>query len=713
MIRLLHLLMLTGMLLLPVSGAQAQGTKPALRQGAQPAGTNDSDTTVYRMMIMGKAYGDSIAIRWAPDQATLWRAALRGEGYLLTRRSVGADGKLKVDYQKTIRPWTIDEWKQKAGPRDTLAGLCVQLLYGKKSDVDLTGGITLGKALRQHEQNQLAFALALIQADVNPVHARGLGLGFLDKDVKPGILYRYYIYPLLPPSPPVNNRPTGLPVEAGQTSVVNLPATERAEMIPLQYEAGDRVVRVSWDRAIADNLFTAYYVERSADAGKTFRRLTRRPWLQPPDSKRADRITYIDSTARNYQPYLYRVVGITPFGERSLPATITVRSVDQTPPALVQQVKVKHMGGSKVQVNWVYPNRLGDFKGYQVSKGMKIEGPFVSLTPKLITGNQLTFTDTTAIPYLPAFYRVTAVDTSGNESPSLPVQCSFIDTKGPAKPKGLQGYVDTTGFVRLVWDTSPEADLLGYVVVMANDPDHVFTPRTSNYLAVSVFNDTTSLQTLSRRLCYRVIAYDRNYNPGEPSDILILQRPDRIAPVPPVLTRYVASDSAMTVEWAKSSSTDVREQILLRRSATTERWTEVAKMAPGITRYADLTVKSSTPYTYALVAVDSSGLRSPVSPVLDLKTLPMSVKAAQNVSASLSADGKNIVLNWKHPNALCRYIIYRANSPEPLRSYGAVNRETTFVDRQPRKGKNEYAVKVINPDGRESGLSNRVTIDMK
>ncbi len=713
MTRLRHLLVVTGMLQLLVSGAFAQGTKPAVKQGGQSSARTDGDTTVYRVMIMGKAYGDSIAVRWAPDQATLWRAALRGEGYLLTRRSIGPDGKLKVDYQKTIRPWTIEEWKQKAGPRDTLAGLCVQLLYGKKSDVDLSDGITLGKALRQHEQNQLGFALALIQADVNPIHARGLGLGFLDKDVKPGILYRYYIYPLLPPSPPVNNKPTGLPVEAGQTSVINLPASERPAMIPLQYEAGDRVVRVSWDRGIADNLFTAYYVERSADAGKTFRRLTRRPWLQPPDSRRADRITYIDSTARNYQPYLYRVIGITPFGELSIPSTLTVRSVDQTPPALVQQVKVKHTGGSKVQINWTYPNRPGDFKGYQVSKGMKIEGPFVSLTPKLLPANQLTFTDTTAIPYLPAFYRVTAVDTTGNESPSLPVQCSFLDTKGPAKPKGLQGYVDTTGFVRIVWDTSPEADLLGYAVVMANDPAHVFTPRTGNYLAVSVFNDTTSLQTLSRRLCYRVIAYDRNYNPSEPSDVLILQRPDRIPPVPPILTHYVASDSALTLEWAKSSSSDVREQILLRRSAATERWTEVAKIGSAVTRYADVTVKSGMPYTYALVAVDSSGLRSAVSPVLDLKTLPMSVKAPQNLSAMLSADKKTIVLTWKYPNALCRYIIYRANAPDPMKSYGAVNRETTFTDRQPGKGKNEYVIKVINPDGRESGLSNRVIIDMK
>lgn len=690
--------------------AQRKGKATPIRQrptSSTLANLSIPDTTHYRTAALAKPYGDSIFVRWAPDNATLWRTAVvRGSGYLLTRRSVTADGKLVLDYQKRIRPWTIDQWKQRCGPRDTLAGACVQLLYGKRDLGVSTGEMSLNKALRQHEQNQYELALVLLEADVNARHAQGLGLGFMDKDVKQNTTYVYYLMPLVDD--------TKMPVEPGQTMVRNESPEPRIPFINLRGESGDRQVRVTWDRKIADMAYTAFLIERSTDGGRTFRRLTKRPWIQSPTKELNLLYAYTDSTARNYQPYQYRVVGITPFGEQSLPSPVlTVRSVDQTPPARVEKVEVSHLGGSRVRVNWTHLKPPGDLRGYQISKAASIEGPFAELTRKPLPKSQKTFTDTTAIPYQPAFYRVTAIDTSGNESSSLPIYCTFKDTKGPAKPKGLQGYIDTTGFVRIVWDANPEPDLLGYAVVMANDPAHIFTARTNGYLALSLFNDQTELNTLSKRLCYRVIAYDKNHNPGPPSEILILTRPDRVRPVPPIFTRYVASDTAMNLSWAPSSSNDVREQRLLRRGADTERWVEVAKLLPSQTAYADKNVKSNSTYTYALMAIDSAGLRSDVSPVLNLKTLGMAIRPVTNLTPRLAADGKSIILNWKYPNELCRFVIYRAGASEPLHTYNAVNREFAFTDKAIQKGQYEYAIKVVYQDGRESGLSNRVKIDVK
>ncbi|GAB4033179.1 fibronectin type III domain-containing protein [Spirosoma gilvum] len=705
MIRIAFLLLLT---LTPALAQRKNRTAPA-----SPGPTSSTlanlaipDTTRYRTMVLAKGYGDSVFVRWAPDNATLWRAAnVRGGGYLLTRRSINTEGKLVLDYQKAIRPWTIDQWKQRCGPRDTLAGACVQLLYGKRDLRNSTGEITLNKALRQHEQNQYELALVLLEADVNARHAQGLGLGFMDKDVKKGTTYIYALLPLVTDQK--------MPVDLGKTMVRNEAPEPRTPFIELRGESGDRQVRVTWDRKITDMAYTAFLVERSTDGGRTFRRLTRRPWIQPPTKELNLVYAYTDSTARNYQPYQYRVIGITPFGEQSLPSPVlTVRSVDQTPPSRVEKIDVSHLGGSRVRINWTHLKPPGDLRGYQISKAASIDGPFVSLTRKPLAANKRTFTDSTAIPYQPAFYQVIAVDTSGNENPSLPIYCTFNDTKGPAKPKNLQGYIDTTGFVRIVWDPNPETDLLGYAVVMANDPAHIFTARTSGYLALSLFNDQTELNTLSRRLCYRVIAYDKNHNPSQPSDILILTRPDRVRPEPPIFTRYVASDTAMNLVWARSSSTDVREQLLLRRGAPTERWHEVARLSPAHTTYADKLVKSNTAYTYALMSVDSAGLRSDVSPVLDLKTLTLSAQPVTNLTTRLSADGKQVILSWKYPNDLCRFVIYRASMPSPLRTYNAVNREQTFTDKAIQKGKYEYAVKVIYQDGRESGLSNRVKIDI-
>src|SRR5205085_2784981 len=98
---------------------------------------------------------------------------------------------------------------------------------------------------------------------------------------------------------------------------------------------------------------------------------------------------------------------------------------------------------------------------------------------------------------------------------------------------------------------------------------------------------------------------------------------------------------------------------------------------------------------------------------LQVRTPNAYPRSAQQLKASLTPDQKAVVLNWKLSNSLARYIIYRGDHGQPLRSYDAVNRELAFTDKAVQKGQYEYAVKVIYQDGRESGLSNRVKIDVK
>lgn len=698
--------------LLAGTDALAQQKTPTKAPANGPATTQPQTLTAtnadnqFELSAMGRAFGDSVVVRWAPHSIILYRDINRNGGYILTRRSLQPNGRLQVDFQKDIKAWTLDEWKQRVPRTDSIAGACVQLMYGKSSILkSAKDPVTLDKLMQQKSQDEFQLMFLLLLADENLRHAEGMGLGYVDRSVKKGTQYFYYL------TPKYDGRL--LSVESQKVLVMNDGHYRRPQMPDVRAEQFDRAVKLIWDRQVSEQLFSAYYVERSLDGGRTFKRLNRLPYNQAPVHSEQQIYSYVDSIQRNYIKYQYRVVGISPFAERSTPSPVlTAQGIDLTPPIGVKNVKATHMGGSKVRLTWEQPGQSPDFAGYIIARGTDENSPLTPLVKQPLGKAAREYIDETANPYEKAFYKVMAIDTARNVNPSLPAFCIFKDVKGPAKPKNLQGYIDTTGFVRVIWDPNAEPDLLGYAVLMANQADHIFTVRTSSYLPTSVFDDQTTLQTLSKKLYYRVIAYDKNYNPSPPSDILELARPDKVPPTSPVINGYTASDTAIQIRWVASISEDVREQILFKRRAITENWRQVSKLNPTQTAYTDQDVKADTDYSYMLIAVDSAGLRSPESFPLNTSTLQIIPRPVQQLTAKIGVNGSSVTLNWKHPDQYARYIIYRSSIPNPLHSYNAVNREQTFTDKAVQKGQYEYAVKVIYQDGRESGLSNRVKIDV-
>lgn len=699
------------LLLVSLSGASVlaqRSQRPATIAPTRPStqtATARADTH-FELSAIGRAFGDSVVVRWAPHSIILYRDINRNGGYILTRRSLGADGRLHLDFQKDIRGWTLDEWKQRSPRTDSLAAACAQLVYGKNSVLKSANDpVTLDKLIQQKTQDDFQLMLMLLLADENVRHAEGLGLGYIDRAVKKGTQYFYYLTP----------RYDGrlLSVDEQKVMISNVGPYVRPPMPGVRAEQLDKAVRLVWDRQVSDELFSAYYIERSADGGRTYRRLNRLPYTQAPVQSEQALYSYVDSLQRNYVRYQYRVVGISPFGERSVPSpTITAQGVDLTPPPASRNVQAKHLGGSKVRITWEQSALPADFAGYIIARGNDEKSPLSPLTKQVLGKTVREYVDETANPYETTFYRVVALDTAKNASPSMAAYCTFKDVTGPAKPKNVQGYIDTTGYVRLVWDPNPEPDLLGYAVLMANQRDHVFTNRTSDYLPTSVYDDHTTLNTLTKKLYYRVVAYDKNYNPSLPSDILELTRPDQVPPSSPVISDFVASDTAILVRWTPSISQDVQEQVLYRRGAATENWRELAKLTPRQGNYVDQQVKPDASYSYRLVAVDSAGLKSIASFPLNANTLRAIPRSARQLVAQVGADGRTVALRWQHPDPYARFIIYRATGASSLRSYEAVNRELTFTDKAVPPGQYDYAVRVIYQDGRESGLSNRVTINI-
>ncbi|MFN8354963.1 MAG: hypothetical protein U0Y10_10985 [Spirosomataceae bacterium] len=668
-----------------------------------PQASNDAPKPAA-ISLVTRSYGDSVVVRWATDNSILWKMSLEA-GYRLTRKSITAQGKVMVDYQIVVKPWSVEEWRQKHCPNDTLAAIATQLVWGKTKPIRYDEEVTLDKLMRQQNLNDTRLMMALILADENTQRARGMALGWVDKKVVKGTQYVYSIRSLADAKL--------YPADTAFTVLRNDGPYPRPEMPPVYASAGDKVATLSWDRYIAEKAFSSYYIERSDDGGRTFKRITIRPWVSSASENDRESIQYSDSLSTNYKSYQYRVVGNTAFGEPSLPSKpVAVKGIDMEAPSGVTMLTAEHQLGSRVRLRWQHPNAPSDLAGYLVAKAVQSEGPFVPLTKKLLPTNQREFIDTTAIPTLPAYYVVVSVDTSKNSQRSLPVYCMFKDVKGPTRPTGLQGYIDTTGLVRVVWNPNLDQDLMGYKVLIANDPTHVFTSVTDGYLQTAVFNDTTTLQTLTRHLYVRVVAYDKHFNPSLPSDILTLTRPDKIPPITPVFAGFTASDSSITMNWV-SGSDDVKELGLYRRNASSERWRELKKLPTQTNTYTDKALKPNTDYQYMLVAVDSAGLRSPESFPLNTATLRTIPKSIKQLNAALSADKKAVNLTWKAPADNCYYIIYKALGTDYLQSYDKVARLNTFTDRNVLPGVVNYAVKVLYADGSESALSQPVRVEIK
>ncbi|MBL0739903.1 hypothetical protein [Chryseolinea lacunae] len=670
--------------------------------------------------LVGKYYGDSVVLRWAPSDPMLWRAYNK-VGYVLERMELVQNSTTKPPREKLniapLKPWTQEEWKQKAKPKDTLAAVAFTLLYGKsnipvvKSDKrGKSTTVNIEEALNQKYDMENRFSMALFVADAHPFIANGLGLRFVDKTAKKGKLYLYSIHAL--------TDPTKIKSDSAAVLVKTTTPAALPDMPEIRYTESDRKVAFKWNRTLASSNFTSYYYERSDDAGKTFKRRNYQPYMQPKATGDVlnNEIVLNDSLPQNYKQYYYRIVGITPFGDLGKPSpAMPVMGKDQTAPTPPQHVAAQHLGKKKVKITWEKPVKETDFAGFIVGRSESMNGPFVPLNLKLLAKDMIAFTDTAAVTWGTNYYVVSAIDTARNAGISIPAYVTMIDTVAPSKPLGLRGKIDTTGIARISWKLGKERDLMGYLVYFANAKDHTFNPLTKNFLADSVYTDSVSLNTLTEKIYYRIVAFDKNRNPSAYSDILELKKPDRIPPVAPVFISFQVSDTTVVLNWAPSSSSDATGQTLYRKEQGKE-WVEVAKLPKEIARYADTKVKKTVWYEYSLITTDDDGNISERSFPVKARVYDSGVRRKiEGFVAKLENDKKSVGLNWKYATPGEYYfLIYRSYNGGGMEMYQQVPGDKfSLADKNLSKGNYEYAVKAVYKDGGQSPLSKNMRVEVK
>lgn len=675
------------------------------------------DTVAYRAIAKGTKEG--IKMRWAPLTPQAWLIANR-YGYFIERYTIVRNQTLLKQAEKKILtptpllPAPLEEWEQVVA-RDSIALVAAQAIHGEQFEIENAQN-SIASFINASREQENRYSFALFAADMSWETALASALAWQDREVVAGERYLYKIYPAIPGS--LSSQ------YAIDTAYVYLGADERLDVNGIQHVSisfSDRTAILKWPYKMYEGLFSAYVVERSDD-GEHFEKITPFPVIMPENTTKGDGFIYWqDSIPQNNKEYYYRVRGITPFGELSPPSKIVSGHGYKPLEATPYITKAYSPDNISAIVHWTFPAESESTLSYfVVERALQITGPFKEISPHLAASAREYTTKETPTA---AYYRIRAVGKEAGYSHSYPILVQLIDSLPPAAPTGLQGFIDTTGVVHLQWQPSQEEDIYGYRVYRANGLNEEFSQVTTEPLRTAQFTDTLSLNTLTKHVYYKVVALDKRFNPSDFSAPLVLKRPDRVPPSPPVFYERINTPQGPAFKWHASPDEDVAFQMLYRKGRQERSWRAIAKLPPRQEFYTDTSATKGFEYWYTIVSVDSSYLESkPAQPVsgkkLDTKVRP----PLSNIQANADRQNGRIVIKWEYEpdidnNPLIKvesFLIYRSLDTLPLEQFVKINGDKRqFIDRENLipGHKYNYKIKAVFSDGSESPLTQTITIN--
>ena len=728
-------------------------TRPATSQNVpEVADTAAVDSTAVDTLaekpltvrLLVRAYGDSIVLRWATEDAGLWLTA-RDYGWMIYRAAASdPDSAFAVNkYGDTIpyravkggplKPLSLEEMQRRFDSTNFYAGVAAQALYGEfqynvneqetKANADF---LTL--AAKQYQEQTQRHFMAMLAAECDPQVASALALRFVDRDVEPGEFYEYIVQAMTPPEL--------IQVIDPEVLVYNKPfERQEDEMMPevsvTQIDQHRVVVR--WDK----NRLSGYYLDRRDNTDSLWTCLNPDApiWPMLPDS--ATRAVYGDSIAEWMEhevlffdslalgrTYTYRVRAFDAFGVTLDPREAEPFAlVDFVPPQPPYVGEIVPIDNRICPIKWLQPGSTDDIAGYMVMFSTTLEGPWKNVSG-LLPKEANSYTDSSAYERGRGYYRVFVADTSGNVNFSGSMLNNIEDITPPASPTGLGAVADdTTGLVLLWWNPNTDADLLAYKVYFANQRDHEFIELTPGYISDTFFFDSVDISMLARDCFYYVIAVDNNHNYSRPSDTLRVLLPDVLPPGVCVLDGVNQDQDTITIRWRSSVSDDVASYHVYRKPRPAVNWECIAVLPPsqvdkeGILVFGDRPEASIHPWSYCIEVRDSAGNSSGMAgfAVAQVDPDPV-VKVTIKLKASYKK-GKT-TLTWKHDyDGRKDYygVVYRSDNGGTFRDIGTFSRkEVAFVDSNPPADtKCTYYVQLQLGRGLRSSSSNQVTVKTK
>lgn len=697
----------------------------------------------FTIQVLGRAYGDSIALRWAPSEYVPWKY-LNGYGYDIYRGCV-SDKNWGIDSIAYVRAWNRYKFQEVFAANDTLAGGAVECIFNEGTTLTNTNRQpgTAGSVLEVYEEQQNVFGFAMFIAETRPDLAKAMGLMYVDHDVKPGKDYLYFIKPHM--------ADTVLHVGSASVRVANTPY--KAEACTL--EMTDSLTSVNSVSLIWPfSTYSAFNIERRRQGESTWTVLNEKPYISMStdflDPEPAS--IYVDE---DLQPgtYYYRLRGLDAFGNWSAPSpeheVVMPDLIPPTPPIIKRITINRGEGVMSAAIDFHKDQVESDLMGYipfyqfnvaneegeeqdidaQTPDSVDITQGWVPLLKDRLVAPRDSSVTVDISGLSSGMVTIAAVDTAMNMTYAMPMPIRIVDLVPPEAPSNLRTHVSVEGVVTLLWSPSPSLDTHFYEVFLANDTTHQFLLAAGNQiLQDTVWRDTLSMQVNQAYKYYKVRAVDFSGNCSEFSPVHQCIRPNFNAPSECWSDSIWQDNDHVYTRWHLSPEKDVADYHLYRRLTNEKQWTLVQSWdRQDIEGNILIATDSPAPqksqrYYYAMTASNLTGVTTGMSQAICILhrgqlIIPIDIK----LEGTWRSDNGQTVLGWTIPEELpvvapFHFVIERQLEGEdffrPYRSADYDNR--TYTDQRLKEGQStKYRIKMLYEDGRSSTWSNEVSIVAK
>jgi fibronectin type 3 domain-containing protein len=389
---------------------------------------------------------------------------------------------------------------------------------------------------------------------------------------------------------------------------------------------------------------------------------------------------------------------------------------DNIPPSVVNQVNAEYIDGS-IELTWpVSPE--SDLEGYYVYKSLDIREGYEKLNATPVKPLETVFQDSSIEEGNRYFYKVAAVDSSGNEGArSAAAMRHIADSEPPVEPSNLQVSFSDDKTVIIDWTLSPKPDDLRRFIILRSrqKSSKTYSQLTGRDFKNYSFEDVGEAdKEFVEGAFYRygIVAADSSRNFSDTTFINI-QIPDLTPPDKPSFVR--ADNDAgirINVSWNNTGSGDAVKYIAYRQpldSAVTK--IKELPISQNSFRHAQVTMGSK--YRYGISVVDSVGNESEpaFSDTVKVRDYdpPRGVRNVRIFSTESGEDGYRIKWEPVVAQDLQGYKVYYSNIStgvyKPLTD--APITDTSFMDPNGQAGR-WYRVVAVDISGNESKPSEPV-----
>jgi fibronectin type 3 domain-containing protein len=443
-----------------------------------------------------------------------------------------------------------------------------------------------------------------------------IGQGFADSTVTSGTTYTYKIA-WVDQADKETDFGGEVTVTAGKLGILSKTTGVKAE-------AGDSEILLRWKDPPDPDALAGFHVYKSTSTSGPFVRcdsvpvLTRVPVDLQGDSLKPAPFGFLDSDAKNYTTYYYRISSRNPLGRVGpLSDIVSAMPRDLTPPELIKNMDVTPLKTNQLLLTWNWVSkdvkkRDDVVKQYRIFKYNDFEtamadtaatsqaeiGVVTEPSIRLISDTVRSYTDNKVIPEKVYWYRISCEDTAGNighKSAALSGILPDYEPPDSATMSSAEGFDD---YIRVSWNppdltAKKNQDLTGYLlyrgicggyneIIKRDEGDlYVFHAYPLHLLADITDKDTTVYKDYSlpkgSPICYRYAlkCYDKAQNLSVMSDSLCERLRDKTPPDPPVITALQARSTSLKIECIAPPVQDMKGFVIERSDNKTGPYQEV------------------------------------------------------------------------------------------------------------------------------------------